>query len=115
MERAMRIELTSPAWKAEVLPLNYARSETFKKWAEADSNHRSASATDLQSVLVDHLSICPKWSWREELNPRPTDYKSVALPTELRQQITTIFFIKICQSCLLHSLDKTGRQQISCP
>ncbi len=26
------------------------------------------------------------WSWREELNPRPTDYKSVALPTELRQQ-----------------------------
>ena len=26
-----------------------------------------------------------KWSWREELNPRPADYKSAALPTELRQ------------------------------
>lgn len=25
-------------------------------------------------------------SWREESNPRPTDYKSVALPTELRQR-----------------------------
>ena len=27
-----------------------------------------------------------KWSWREESNPRPADYKSAALPTELRQQ-----------------------------
>ncbi len=26
-----------------------------------------------------------EWSWRRESNPRPTDYKSVALPTELRQ------------------------------
>ena len=25
------------------------------------------------------------WSWREESNPRPPDYKSDALPTELRQ------------------------------
>ena len=53
----MRIELTLPAWKAGVLPLNYAREVIW--WAEADSNHRSASARDLQSLLVDHLSICP--------------------------------------------------------
>ena len=26
------------------------------------------------------------WSWREESNPRPADYKSAALPTELRQR-----------------------------
>lgn len=26
------------------------------------------------------------WSWREELNPRPADYKSAALPTELHQR-----------------------------
>jgi hypothetical protein len=25
------------------------------------------------------------WSWRRDLNPRPPDYKSGALPTELRQ------------------------------
>ena len=25
------------------------------------------------------------WSWRQELNPRPADYKSAALPIELRQ------------------------------
>jgi hypothetical protein len=26
------------------------------------------------------------WSWRRESNPRPSDYKSDALPAELRQQ-----------------------------
>ena len=29
------------------------------------------------------------WSWREESNPRPADYKSAALPTELRQRRMT--------------------------
>ena len=28
-----------------------------------------------------------EWSWRRELNPRPSDYKSDALPTELRQHL----------------------------
>ncbi len=32
---------------------------------------------------------CPapaaQWSWRQELNPQPADYKSAALPIELRQ------------------------------
>jgi hypothetical protein len=27
------------------------------------------------------------WSWRRDSNPRPSDYKSDALPTELRQQL----------------------------
>ncbi len=27
------------------------------------------------------------WSWRRDLNPRPSDYKSDALPTELRQPL----------------------------
>lgn len=30
------------------------------------------------------------WSWRQDSNPRPSDYKSLALPTELRQ--LTIFW-----------------------
>jgi hypothetical protein len=29
------------------------------------------------------------WSWREDSNPRPADYKSAALPTELRQRRRT--------------------------
>ena len=28
------------------------------------------------------------WSWRQELNPQPADYKSAALPIELRQHKT---------------------------
>ena len=40
-------------------------------------------------TCVDDLSraltyVC-RWSWRRDLNPRPADYKSAALPTELRQ------------------------------
>ena len=45
-----------------------------------------ALPTDLQSVPFGHSGISPM-SWREELNPQPTDYKSVALPIELRQHI----------------------------
>src|SRR5262249_37593798 len=30
-------------------------------------------------------SLASKWSWRRDLNPRPSDYKSDALPAELRQ------------------------------
>ena len=53
-----------------------------------------APLTDLQSVPFSHLGTPPclvalflryLWSWREDLNPQPTDYKSVALPIELRQ------------------------------
>ena len=29
--------------------------------------------------------VCPSWSWRRDSNPRPSDYKSDALPAELRQ------------------------------
>ena len=30
------------------------------------------------------------WSWWEDLNPQPTDYKSVALPIELHQHMATL-------------------------
>jgi hypothetical protein len=71
-----------------------------------------ASPTDLQSVPFDHSGTPPFhlrkcrsiamnsnkkedrhsrlliWSWRWDLNPQPADYKSAALPIELRQQKT---------------------------
>ena len=31
------------------------------------------------------------WSWRQKSNPQPTDYKSVALPIELRQHVIRLF------------------------
>lgn len=33
------------------------------------------------------------WNWWTDLNPRPTDYKSVALPTELHQRIWYILCV----------------------
>ena len=37
------------------------------------------------SVLPLNYAPTIKWCWREDLNPQPTDYKSVALPVELHQ------------------------------
>ncbi len=34
-----------------------------------------------------HIYIVRKWSWWTDLNPRPADYKSAALPTELHQHL----------------------------
>ncbi len=63
-------------------------------WERMDSNHRSVKAADLQSVPFGHSGTLPylilvkiQWSWWTDLNPRPADYKSAALPTELHQQI----------------------------
>ena len=49
---------------------------------------------DLQSAAFSHFATPPhiimsktKWCRREDLNPQPTDYKSVALPIELPRQI----------------------------
>jgi hypothetical protein len=33
-----------------------------------------------------HIQLC-NWCRREDLNPQPTDYKSVALPVELQRQM----------------------------
>ncbi len=50
--------------------------------------------TDLQSVPFGHSGISPcfKKSRRRDSNPRPTDYKSVALPAELLRLI--FYFLK---------------------
>jgi hypothetical protein len=41
-------------------------------------------AGQLYTTLAAELVL---WSWRRDSNPRPSDYKSDALPTELRQQL----------------------------
>ena len=35
--------------------------------------------------MSDDPCSAKDWSWRRDLNPRPSDYKSDALPTELRR------------------------------
>ena len=57
-----------------------------------------ASPTDLQSVPFDHSGTPPllyPWSQRQESNPRPADYKSAALPTELLWLDTVAFLTKV--------------------
>ncbi len=56
--------------------------------------------TDLQSVPFGRSGTLPYkkpaikkpyadfWSWWTDLNPRPADYKSAALPTELHQHLS---------------------------
>ena len=54
-----------------------------------------ALPADLQSVPFGHSgnppnTICKfkyRWSWWTDSNPRPADYKSAALPTELHQHL----------------------------
>ena len=76
--------------------LSYTR---IMLWGEKDSNLRRRTPADLQSAAIDRSAISPNRlftllisvSHRRDSNPRPTDYKSVALPTELRWQVGFIF------------------------
>ena len=72
-------------------------SVPFAWWEGVDSNHRSRrrqiySLMHLATLQPARIKFLPrprswtgKWSWRLESNPQPADYKSAALPVELRQ------------------------------
>ena len=55
-----------------------------------------------RQLCVVGNACCPgrlptgRWSWRRESNPRPADYKSAALPTELRQRKQKTNFSTSC-------------------
>ena len=60
-------------------------------WRRVDSNHRSEtqqiySLPPLATRELLHIF----WSWWTDSNPRPADYKSAALPTELHQQMAIV-------------------------
>ena len=73
---------------------------SFMWWEGVDSNHRSRrrqiySLMHLATLQPARIKFLPrphrwtgKWSWRLESNPQPADYKSAALPVELRQRIS---------------------------
>ena len=108
MERVKGIEPSRSAWKAEVLPLNYTRlGKPINALVEGEGFEPSkAEPSDLQSDPFDRSGTPPneaiffycstnvkqiiilihKWCWHQESNPGPTDYKSVALPSELCQR-----------------------------
>jgi hypothetical protein len=51
---------------------------------KSDENETGLEKSACHSALVTVF-----WSWRRDLNPRPSDYKSDALPAELRQPLQT--------------------------
>lgn len=57
-------------------------AENRRHFPAQTSNCQSIFSINSHSYVKKHT---PNWSWREESNPRPADYKSAALPTELRQ------------------------------
>ena len=98
-----RIELSQSAWKAEVLPLNYTRIlgrlmgieptnvgatircvNHFATIAMAGVAGIEPTLTVLETAVLP-LNYTPIYLWcrKQDLNPQPTDYKSVALPIEL--------------------------------
>ena len=52
--------------------------------ASLDIKYRSDALAILPTAC---LLVIYSWSWRRDLNPRPSDYKSDALPTVLRQHV----------------------------
>ena len=58
----------------------------FLWWERIDSNYRSRWRQIYSLFHLAALELSQIWSWWKDLNLRPTDYESVALPTELHQQ-----------------------------
>ena len=78
LERVKRIELSQSAWKAEVLPLNYTRLLLMGRLMGIEPTSVGATIR-----CVNHFATIAVWCRKQDLNPQPTDYKSVALPIEL--------------------------------
>ena len=85
MAASVRFELTHVRVKVWCLT-TWLRGK-LKWWREMDSNHRTQWEQIYSlSRLASSLPLQKKWCRNQDLNPEPTDYKSVALPIELFRQ-----------------------------
>ena len=101
-------------------------SETFSLpmtqwWGKVDSNHRRHcqqiySLSPLATREFPHILFSAQyWSWWTDSNPRPADYKSAALPTELHQHFHrpeyNSKFPSVCQHlfCNFHAAKKARK------
>ena len=85
---------TRPAKQLDttIVSLKHSQSRTGLRYGIAAMQKRLVSAdTSPSAFIARNPSVFRKKpdpsepSWRRDLNPRPSDYKSDALPTELRQ------------------------------
>ena len=85
MAGAVGIEPTPKVLETSILPLNYVPIFLMVEGGRFElpnPKERIYSPPRLATSLPLH-----KWCRPEDLNPQPTDYKSVALPIELGRQI----------------------------
>ena len=69
-------------------PLKLLHFNGFKLVGRDGFEPSKSLTADLQSAPFGHSGTYPYkvfWSWWTDSNPRPADYKSAALPTELHQ------------------------------
>ena len=69
--------------KSCALPLGY----TPISGGEGQIRTAEPKGTELQSAAFSHFATPPSWCRLKDLNPQPTDYKSVALPVELSRRL----------------------------
>src|SRR5882757_7535858 len=81
LEKSQRYTNRVPLKLFEKIP--GAKSENTKRTRV--KRHQPVNFEFQDSLRLTPLQIF-WWSWRRELNPRPSDYKSDALPAELRQR-----------------------------
>src|ERR1700688_3403601 len=93
--------LLSPGAMTNIFQLRCEPDCLLQNWRKSmrSKNTKRARVRIRQPVdfyCPDSLRLIPRknpcnvwWSWRRELNPRPSDYKSDALPAELRQHAQT--------------------------
>src|SRR5258706_6560614 len=84
LEKSQRYTNRVPLKLFEKIP--GAKSENTKRTRV--KRHQPVNFEFQDSLRLTPLQIF-WWSWRRELNPRPSDYKSDALPAELRQRSQT--------------------------
>ncbi len=87
MAGVVGIEPTPKVLETSILPLNYTPRMERGRFELPNPKERIYSPPRLATSLPLH-----KWCRPEDLNPQPTDYKSVALPIELGR-----LFIKVVQ------------------
>ena len=76
--------------KSVALPLGYT---PFLDGGEEWIRTTEPKGTELQSAAFSHFATSPSWCRLKDLNPQPTDYKSVALPIELSRHFLCFLFL----------------------
>ena len=87
--------------------LQFVKIAILTWWGKMDSNHRRhcQQIYSLSPLATREFPHIYNWSWWTDSNPRPADYKSAALPTELHQRLNDL--LNISQSfCFVNTFSE---------